>query len=524
MKKRIYTLLLFLTTVVLLFPAVGCNNSKNNSDSDPVNIFTYEISGSNATITGLVRTTYIPADIIIPSSIDDYSVTAIDDNAFKDWTSLSSVTIPAGVKSIGDSVFSGCYGLSKINVDSSNSNYITINWVLLSKDMSKIICYPPGKTGTSYNIPASVKSIGASAFNGCSSLTGINIPLGVTSIGSYAFNNCTSLNNITLPAGLTTIENNTFSGCTDLPKINIPSNITSIGNNAFNGCSNLVSIGSISAPTTLPPGVTYIGHDAFRDCAGLPEITIPDAVTYLGYDAFHGCSGLESANIPAGIERIETGTFASCTGLTVITIPSTVKYIDSLAFIGCSGLTSVTVPSSVIKIYSSTFSFCTGLTEILVDSGNTNYISDDGVLFDIDKKEIMTYPAGKTAINYTIPDGVETICINAFSYCSLLENITIPDSVKSIGWEAFSGCSGLTSMTIPVNVTEIYNTAFDDCSSLDTIRVNAATPPKILPPEQTNLSFLLNCIAISAIDVPSGKIPVYKAAYGWNLYSDLIAE
>lgn len=516
---------MFLLTFALLFIYTGCSDGKKKDDSGQVNIFKYKTSGSSATITGLVETTDIPADIVVPSSIENYTVNAIGDEAFKDWPIIKSVTIPAGITTIGDNVFSGCTSLSKIIVDNANQFFISINWVLFSKDMTRLICYPPGKTGTSYTIPTSVKTIGSSAFNSCAALTTISVSaIGVTSIGSYAFYGCTNLTNITLPSGITSIENCTFSLCSSLTDINIPLNVTAIGNYAFNGCSRLKSISSSTTPTTLPAGLTYIGHDAFRNCTRLPAITIPDTVTYLGYDAFNGCTELSSVNIPAGITRIDTRTFASCSGLTLIEIPSTIKSIDDSAFKGCIGLTSVTIPSGVTFISSSSFSMCTYLAGILVDSGNTSYVSDEGVLFNFDKTELLTYPAGKTGTEYTIPAGVQIICVNAFSECSLLEKITIPDSVTSISWEAFSGCSGLLNLTIPLNVGEIYDTAFDGCISLAALTVKAAIPPAILPPGQSTVSFLSDHADMFSISVPAGCLSAYLGAYGWSGFTDYLME
>lgn len=525
MNKRINTLLLFLMTFSFFLIYTGCNGGNKKDDSGPVNIFKFETSGSEAKITGLVETTDIPADIIIPSSIDNYTVTAIGDEAFKDWTTIKSITIPASITAIGENVFSGCKGLSKISVDKTNSCFTEINWVLFSKDMTRLICYPPGKAGSSYIIPTSVTTIGSSAFNSCAALTTITIStVGVTTIGSYAFYGCTNLTNITLPSGITSIENCTFSFCSSLTDINIPLNVTTIGNYAFNGCSKLKSINSSADPTTLPEVLTYIGHDAFRDCVKLPSITIPDTVTYIGYDAFNGCTELAGVNIPAGITRIDTRTFASCPALTTLTIPSTIKSIDDSSFKGCTGLTSVTIPSGVTFINSNSFSMCTGLTEILVESGNTSYVSDGGVLFNFDKTELLTYPAGKSGNSYTIPAGVKIICVNAFSGSSLLQAITLPDSVTSISWEAFSGCSGLLNLTIPLNVSEIYDTAFKGCTSLAVLTINAVTPPAILPPGQTKVSFLSDCSLLSTITVPAGCSTAYLSSYGWSGFLTLIME
>jgi hypothetical protein len=92
---------------------------------------------------------------------------------------------------------------------------------------------------TSITIPQGVTSIGYRAFEGCSSLTSITIPQGVTSIGRYAFHDCSSLNSITIPESVTSIESYAFYGCSSLTSITIPESVTSIESYAFYGCDSL---------------------------------------------------------------------------------------------------------------------------------------------------------------------------------------------------------------------------------------------------------------------------------------------
>ena len=142
-----------------------------------------------------------------------------------------------------------------------------------------------------------------------------------------------------------------------------------------------------------------------------------------------------------------------------------VKEIGSYTFRYCTGLTSITLPNSLTYIGSDAFSGCTGLTSINVDINNSAYSSEYGVLFNKNKTEIITFPAGKNG-TYTIPDSVTSIGERAFEFCSGLTSITIPDSVTSIGYYAFHQCTGLTSIIIPDSVTYIGNYALDQSNSL----------------------------------------------------------
>lgn len=131
------------------------------------------------------------AGITIPNS-----VSSIGYGAFRCCCSLTSITIPSSVTSIGDYAFSHCSRLTKITVDADNANYSSVDGVLFDKDKTELLCYPTGKTGTSYTIPNSVNSIGVVAFHGCSSIMIVMFPSSVTAVDEYAFFGCSSLKNV----------------------------------------------------------------------------------------------------------------------------------------------------------------------------------------------------------------------------------------------------------------------------------------------------------------------------------------
>ncbi|WP_276692298.1 leucine-rich repeat domain-containing protein, partial [Ruminococcus callidus] len=174
--------------------------------------------------------------------------------------SLTSITIPDGVTSIGYEAFCGCKSL------------------------------------TSITIPDGVTSIGHCAFYGCKSLTSITIPDSVTSIGYRAFYECENLTSITIPNSVTSIGDCAFSECTSLTSITIPDSVTSIDEYAFSGCTNLTNI-------TIPDSVTSIGNGAFNRCRSLTSIIIPDSVTSIGDRAFEDCTSLTSIKIAASNEK-----------------------------------------------------------------------------------------------------------------------------------------------------------------------------------------------------------------------------
>ena len=271
--------------------------------------------------------------------IPDY-ITNIPNNAFRDFTNLTSVTIPTSVTSIGDDPFPK-------NPDTIVNRHFKVpagtttitgdlwaRWGVDKITLKEVI------------IPLSVTIIGDSAFEGCTSLASIAIPTSVTSIGNSAFPQNTIVNrHFRVPAGTTTITNNLWA-MWDVEKITlkeviIPFSVTSIGNYAFDECSSLESV-------TIPDSVTSIGYWAFYRCTSLASLAIPSSVTSIGHNAFYNCSALESLVIPSSVTSIGSFAFKFCSNLTSLTIEDIdkIKSIGDQAFARCN-LTEVTINKTI---------------------------------------------------------------------------------------------------------------------------------------------------------------------------------
>ena len=477
----------------------------------------------------------------------EYSVTSIGNYAFRDCTSLTSITIPNSITSIGDWAFYNCKGLTSVEFNAENctemgsypypvfSGCTALSTVTFGENVKNIPAYAFYEcTGlkevhisdlsawcnisfgssnanplfyakklylndeliTELTIPNSIRNIRNYAFYNCSGLTSITIPNSVTSIGERAFYYCTGLTNITIPNSVTSIENEAFRSCYGLTSITIHNSVTSIGKWAFSGCDGLTSI-------TIPNSVTSIENYAFSGCTGLTNITVETGNTK--YDSRDNCnaiietetntliSGCKNTVIPNSVTSIGNNAFYRCTGLTSITIPNSVTSIGNSAFYGCWGLTSITIPNSVTSIGDYAFQYCIGLTSITIPNSVT---SIGGSAF--------SNCEGLTSI--TIPNSVTSIGNSAFSWCDGLTSIKIPNSVTSIGNYAFSGCDGLTSIKIPNSVTSIGNNAFYRCTGLKSITI---------PDSVTSIGDYAfeSCTGLTSITIPNSVTSIGESAF-----------
>ena len=405
-----------------------------------------EVVKGDGTYSGAVA---IPANVTYEGK--SMKVVSVGASAFKNCSSLTSVTIPEGVTSIGNYAFYYCNNASLTNI----------------------------------TIPSTVTTVGSYAFKSCSKLTSMVIPEGVTSIGEYAFDSCTGLTSVTIPKSVTSIGSSAFGSCSTLGKVVIKDiaawcGITFGGSNDSNPlCYAKHLYLNESEVTTLNEenlgDVEKIGSYAFVGCEGLTSVVIPSSVTEIGDYAFGYCKGMTSVTIGDKVTKIGASAFTTCSSLATITsLNTTPPTIQSTTFYNSNISTAIVyVPAGCGSTYKNANEW-KGFANIkekpitAVNEGVTIYY-----LYTDDTKKALKVVKGDGYADATIKipataNGlpVKSIDAEAFKGCTALTSVTIPSSVESIGANAFSGCTGLTAVTVPSSVTSIGANAFSGCNAL----------------------------------------------------------
>ena len=217
MKKHIFV---FAAAVCLLFALLtfsACNDQGQQNRPLP-DYFGYrtEPDGSMA----ISSYDGEGGEVVVDDSYYGMKVTVIDEGAFKDCSTITSVVLPDTVTEIREEAFAGCFSLRSVSFGSG------------------------------------LRVIGDSAFKQCSVLSSAALPDSLTTIGAEAFKNCRNLTSVTLMSSVR-IGDEAFFGCDELTEVSGGS-ISAIGSRAFYGCFRLSSMTEISATTA--------GEDAFAFC------------------------------------------------------------------------------------------------------------------------------------------------------------------------------------------------------------------------------------------------------------------
>ena len=461
------------------------------------------------------------------------SATDLGDYAFYNNTSLTEITIPDGVESIGEMTFAYCTSLEDIDFPQS-IKMVDINammesaWygaqlegiVYIGKALYDYKGIMPGNMIIS--VPDGIYSISEEAFYGCSRLHSITMTDSVAIIGDRAFYDCSGMLSIIIGSGVNTIGEEAFEGCSSLAKVTMPASAID-----YIPQDNLQTV-------SITRGA--IGERAFYNCDSLISLTIGNGVTSIGTEAFRNCSNLKNINWNASYvtnftsdSNVFRSAGSSGSGITV-SFGDSVQRIPAYAFYSSAtsyspNITSVKIGNNVTRIGNYAFSNCTDLASV--------YINDLGAWCNINFENALANPLCNADALYlnnelvsgdlVIPDGVTYISAYAFYNCKSLTSITISESVTRIGNYAFQNCSNLTSITIPDGVISMGEGTFAGCTN-----IRRATMPTLAidyVPQNSLLTVILtsgesigsrafeNCDSLMSVIIPASVTSIGSNAF-----------
>ena len=458
-------------------------------------------------------------------------VTTISDNAFMNWTTLSSIKIPDGVVSIGNNAFANCKEVEEINLPGTltqlgQNTFVGTEWYT-KQNYGQIYCDNVAvgikgscnkideiKEGTRVianeffakqsvlavvTIPESVEYIGDNVFGGCDNLTSVYFNAQNSIYPNDIFKNMTSIENITFGKDVQTVNSEILSGCSSLSSLALPhaqfSVVTLFGEEEFDNSTAVYKETRIInnthtrilcyVPNTLKT-VRVIGgniaNHAFDGFSMLNTVEISGDSVVIGEQAFTNCNSITKLIWGDGVIEIGSNAFWNCRCISKIIMPNTLTKIESGAFLGCKNLKEVVVGNNVVSIGRQAFDGCSSLIKISIPNSVTSV--GNGAFNGCTKLESISGSANMCAIvAKQSQSGAYTVNITSgasiekdmFRDCNGLKAVTIGNTVTSVGEYAFYNCPNLATITIADSVTSIGDYATYYCFGLKSVNYTGTT-------------------------------------------------
>ncbi|EDR25224.1 hypothetical protein, conserved, partial [Entamoeba dispar SAW760] len=433
-----------------------------------------EINGSN-------RIDETLTSITIPSS-----VSSIGNSAFVDFINLKEIHFPENEIEFDDCMFKGCTSLSVIK--SKNPKNLQINFHTEIINILKGFGYnfqynkrviknyhPSNYYKEDYSIQnfclTNVQSIDNEAFFYFTSITHISFSTKLISIGDAAFRQCSILKTIQIPSTVTFIGESCFERCSSLSTIKIENPFVDCGNYCFNHCIGLTSI----------PLIYKLSVGLFEYCESLQYISLLDGVKELSPGCFSHCISLKDISIPQSVTAIRRYCFRECFSLTSIDIPSEIKLIELGTFYDCKNLRKVIMKNEHIELGDHLFDGCTSLNTISIN-GSTIKLFDIETSYSqykyfhlkgINCKRVSLSRRERIENGFIVMTNKNIVSIDecCFGGCTEFTRLTIPNNITKIGPFCFKDCINLQSIVIPSSITSIPPYCFDNCTNLTSIDI-----------------------------------------------------
>lgn len=454
------------------------------------------------------------------------SVTTVGDSAFLSAYNLETISIGSGVNYLDADMFGSCRNLNGISVSKDNPYYCDEDGIVYNKQKTVLVVYPSTK-GEDYTVPASVTDIdilNKSMYDFVNVTFAEGSKMFVT-VDGVTYNadktkviSCdkTKSGYYDMPDTVTEIAENAFAGCSELTGVKVSENVTSIVYMAFADCGSLSEI-------TLPSKLVSIDDRAFAGCLQLGEVSLPSSLKTIGAYAF-ASSGLESISLPDSVEELDGGAFSCCESLASVKLSNKLTYLSKYTFEYCKSLTNITIPQSVKGIGEDCF-YYSGLTKVSIPD---SVVYLDNCAFDsCEKLEELSLGKGLTEIS-----------AYAFRDCGI-KKLYLPQNINRIRECAFSGCEGLTDVEFTNSDIEIGDGAFSGCpikelNLPDGIKNSGGTASfagtdisKLsLPNSVTRIAYenFANCSNLSEIDIPTSVISMGGHAFDNTPWYDAKAD
>ena len=449
--------------------------------------------------------------------------------------------------------FVGCSQLAEIVVSEANEYYCVIDGVLYTKDKQKLVLYPAGKTGDTFEVPSWVETIRDLAFLDCINIHTLKIADSVTEIGNYSLDGCKNITSITLGKNLTLrwpemaplfdseslqeIQGECLNACTNngilynkdgtslwryprarnVVNFEIPANVTRIEQKAFSqtlvkkvqwmeGKDGTLALGykAFEGASRLEQAIfessIQLDRQTFNNCKNLQTLKFTSGTQFLNADAgnpdysYQTCTSLDEVICPAG------GLYSIQWAPNITTLTITNGTIHQDVFLGHKNIQTVTIDSDV-GVVKTAFRKCTSLSEIIIN--NTEIQVSDNPFQGC--PNITTAIIPSSMIEKIPKNQLQTVTVaagdipeRAFAECKSLIEVNINSThLASIGSQAFSKCTNLSTCSIPSTIVDTVwgNRVFEECSSLQSITIPPTT-------SKTGVGIFYGCKKLTSITAP----------------------